>query len=932
MASSTGEVRARRSVSAAKPTDRWGHRLALAAILVLAFALRLYRLDAQSIWYDEGWSIHLATSPIGAALEQIGSEGHTHPPGYYLLLMGWVRVFGSGVVAVRGLSVALGVATVWAMYSLAAALFGRRAGLVASALLALAPAHIVYSQETRMYALLLLALAAWLQRVYVHATQDESWTVGNALLMAGLEITAIYTHYFSFFVLLSASTWLLLQLVRQAKGGRIRGIALWAFSQVVAFVAFVPWLGVALRRALGHAPMGVMPAPLASYLWQVWSFLLGGHIALAGRERVFAALAVAGLATAVAAAVVSMVGERERRPVVFLALQCILPLVLVFVLTQVRPGFHPRYLLMLIVPILLLMARGWTVMAERGWASRSLALVSCTVWLATSVVATRALQSDPYYNRDDARATAAYLNERLEPGSLVLVDVEDWALRYYLGDTELRDVYVDVAGLTRGRSRSIEDLLVPRTQAALVRWHQGSTDKAGLLPYLLERAGALVETRELPGYTALVHELDGSTLPLMSKRLAASFGSVSLVDMALEGDTPTDEAICVALTWRVESKTSFDLKAAIKLRDVRGRELARCDASLRDVQGRGTAAWPVGEETTTYHTIPLQAGIAPLSYELSLGVYHEGDLEGLDALDEAGAPAGKSYLLGSVDLARARGRAGKSVDRERLGLHALASPQEIAPGLALAAHGLDGKEYDSGSRLSCPLEWHQASDGRLPDYWPKVQLVRDGATIVEEEAMPVDGRYPTDQWEPGEVVLDFRDLIIPPSAPEGEAEVQIVVDGHTPLLLGTVQIKSVPRVFDVPEIQVETDMPIGPAVLVGYDLAPVSIAGGYDITLTLHWQASARPKTAYVIFTHLLSEDGRLVAQHDGPPVSGQRPTTGWIAGEYVSDTHVMRWVDPQYRGAAYLEVGMYDPVSGERVRSEGGDSRLLLPGSIMVQ
>ncbi|GAH62911.1 unnamed protein product, partial [marine sediment metagenome] len=39
------------------PTEkrRW---LVLAITLVLALALRIYRIDAQSIWYDEGWSIH----------------------------------------------------------------------------------------------------------------------------------------------------------------------------------------------------------------------------------------------------------------------------------------------------------------------------------------------------------------------------------------------------------------------------------------------------------------------------------------------------------------------------------------------------------------------------------------------------------------------------------------------------------------------------------------------------------------------------------------------------------------------------------------------------------------------------------------------------------------------------------------------------------
>jgi 4-amino-4-deoxy-L-arabinose transferase-like glycosyltransferase len=119
----------------------WQVWLMLGLILFLALSLRLYRIDASSLWYDEGWSVHLAREPLGRALQQIGSEGHTHPPGYYLLLMAWVRLFGSSVLAVRGFSVLVGILTVWAIYRLGSSLFDRRTGLLAA--FALAIAHCV---------------------------------------------------------------------------------------------------------------------------------------------------------------------------------------------------------------------------------------------------------------------------------------------------------------------------------------------------------------------------------------------------------------------------------------------------------------------------------------------------------------------------------------------------------------------------------------------------------------------------------------------------------------------------------------------------------------------------------------------------------------------------------------------------------------------
>jgi hypothetical protein len=46
-------------------------------LVLIAFALRLYRLDYQSIWRDEGVSLHLAASSISAILAN--RAGDVHP-------------------------------------------------------------------------------------------------------------------------------------------------------------------------------------------------------------------------------------------------------------------------------------------------------------------------------------------------------------------------------------------------------------------------------------------------------------------------------------------------------------------------------------------------------------------------------------------------------------------------------------------------------------------------------------------------------------------------------------------------------------------------------------------------------------------------------------------------------------------------------------
>lgn len=56
------------------------HRAALLAIVLIAFALRVYRLAGQSLWYDEGWSVYVAQHRAAEAIPLIAGPGHTPLP------------------------------------------------------------------------------------------------------------------------------------------------------------------------------------------------------------------------------------------------------------------------------------------------------------------------------------------------------------------------------------------------------------------------------------------------------------------------------------------------------------------------------------------------------------------------------------------------------------------------------------------------------------------------------------------------------------------------------------------------------------------------------------------------------------------------------------------------------------------------------------
>ncbi|MCD6345528.1 MAG: hypothetical protein J7M17_08020, partial [Anaerolineae bacterium] len=87
---------------------RWTWLLVLAALL-LGAALRFYRLDAQSLWNDEGNTARLVERSVRLIVE--GAAGDIHPPGYYLILTVWRSATGDSEFALRGFSALCGVLT-----------------------------------------------------------------------------------------------------------------------------------------------------------------------------------------------------------------------------------------------------------------------------------------------------------------------------------------------------------------------------------------------------------------------------------------------------------------------------------------------------------------------------------------------------------------------------------------------------------------------------------------------------------------------------------------------------------------------------------------------------------------------------------------------------------------------------------------------------
>jgi hypothetical protein len=113
----------------------------------------------------------------------------------------------------------------------------------------------------------------------------------------------------------------------------------------------------------------------------------------------------------------------------------------------------------------------------------------------------------------------------------------------------------------------------------------------------------------------------------------------------------------------------------------------------------------------------------------------------------------------------------------------------------------------------------------------------------------------------------------------------------------------------------------------GFDLDSSRLEPGGTLRLVLYWQALATPTASFTVFTHLLDEGERVVAQQDNQPARGTSPTLTWLPGQVTRDEYVLQLSPEAKSGQVIVEVGLYDAASGTRLRLVGGsgEDRVIL-------
>jgi 4-amino-4-deoxy-L-arabinose transferase-like glycosyltransferase len=241
-------------------------RVWLWSIVIVGAFLRLYRLDYQSLWLDEGLQYYVATN--NGISEILFSQIRSfHPPLSFLINHALLQI-GESEFFLRLPSALFGIVTLPVFYILARELTSGRVALLSTLLLAVSPFHIWYSQEGRMYSeVLFFSLLSSVLLLEAVKRREARWWVYYALVSA----VGMYTQVFMVLALLAQFFWVLLYHRDRLIAHTASGVTI--FVLFLPWIIFLPWVRRFLDRVSGHglgagAPVGSQAAFRAGFSWE----------------------------------------------------------------------------------------------------------------------------------------------------------------------------------------------------------------------------------------------------------------------------------------------------------------------------------------------------------------------------------------------------------------------------------------------------------------------------------------------------------------------------------------------------------------------------------------------------------------------------------------------------------------------------------------
>ncbi len=387
---------------------QWQIHYALLGVFISAGALlRLTALNRQSLWFDEADVVVRAQQPFSKIFETFVAVGENGPL-YNLMLAIWIRMAGISEIAVRFPSAVAGIMALPVLYMFARRVANPQIALFSTGLLAISPYHIWYSQEAKMYSIIVL-LGLLSSLLLVESLERNRWPWWAAYTV----VTTImfYTHVASVLIFVAQTGYVLIA----SSVWRDRERA-WLISAALLTLPYLPIALWALKVVGGETPTWQPSVSLTEALrivftkfavnrTEAWIELWGAVL--------FVSLACAG--------VVFFIQLKQRKLwIVLLVLLSVLPVIGLYIVSLRNSVFSDRYIIVSLPAFLTLVAAGLFIFlkSRQLWPAGMLLLGLVLVFSWASI---RDVNRSFNAEKEDWRSAYADVASRAEPGDVLLI-------------------------------------------------------------------------------------------------------------------------------------------------------------------------------------------------------------------------------------------------------------------------------------------------------------------------------------------------------------------------------------------------------------------------------------------------------------------------------------------------------------------------------
>lgn len=207
-------------------------------ICLIAFFLRTYGINYQSLWLDELHTMNEADPSLSwGSMFKYLQTGDRHPPLFFVVEKMSFIIFGHTAFVARMICAIAGTAGVWAMYLLGKEIMSKRLGIICSILTAFNFFEIYYSREARPYifAFLFATLSfTFFTRLIKYPA------IKNAVLYSAYTVLLLYSHYYGIYILIAQAFLTLIFSVLKTGEDRKPLFKKFTLSLAIIFLCYLP--------------------------------------------------------------------------------------------------------------------------------------------------------------------------------------------------------------------------------------------------------------------------------------------------------------------------------------------------------------------------------------------------------------------------------------------------------------------------------------------------------------------------------------------------------------------------------------------------------------------------------------------------------------------------------------------------------------------